>query len=522
MALRDRLPRKPRIHTVLLLVNLLLLVMPLGGLWLLRLYESALVRQTETELIAQAAVIGAAYRAAWHGGAPPSGDGPGPWQPRPAVLDLARDAVLPQAEDALPAQAPVEPRAAAAGAVLQPVLADAQRVTLAGMRVLDREGTVIATSGGESGLSLATRPEVAAALAGRPGAVLRARATQPGVGAASISRAAPFRVFVGHSVIDGGAVIGVVLLSRTPASIEQALHGKRWELAGLAAALLAAAGLLALFTAYTVSRPIQAVAAQARSVAAGARVPLPRTRRSAVREADELWAAIHIMAATLERRADYIGAFATEVSHEFKTPLAAIRGALELLQDHAEAMTPEERARFLDQACADVARLDRLVRRLLELARAEAPLPQDAERCDLDAVLREAAVPFIEDGLAVALRPPAAALRAGIGPERLRTIIGNLLDNARRHGGAAVRCIIEWSTAGPGRIAVLVSDDGAGISAGNAPRIFGRFFTTARDSGGTGLGLSIARSHLDAIGGSITLVPSPRGATFRIELPAAA
>jgi signal transduction histidine kinase len=70
------------------------------------------------------------------------------------------------------------------------------------------------------------------------------------------------------------------------------------------------------------------------------------------------------------------------------------------------------------------------------------------------------------------------------------------------------------------RTTLATGDDGTGISAGNAPRIFGRFFTTARDSGGTGLGLSIVRSHLDAIGVSIVLLPSSRGALFRIEVPA--
>ena len=528
MALRDRLPRKPRIHTVLLLANLLLLLMPLGGLWLLRLYESALVRQTETELIAQAAVIGAAYRAAYHPSPAAAGGRvddthaapPAAWQPRPAVLDLARDPILPPAADALPALAPPDPRAQAAGAALGPVLAEAQRITLAGMRILDPAGIVVATSGGEAGQSLAGREEVAAALAGRDSSVLRQRPAQPGVGAASISRAAPFRVFVAQPVRQDGAVIGVVLLSRTPASIEQALHGKRWELAGLGAALLVAAGLLAFFTAYTVGRPIQSVAAQARAVAAGARVPLLRTRRSAVREADELWAAIHAMAGTLERRADYIGAFATEVSHEFKTPLAAIRGALELLQDHAETMTPGERARFIEQACADVARLDLLVRRLLELARAEAAAPRAAEACDPGPVLHDAAAPFIAGGMAVALAPPPGPLRVAIGADRLRSIIGNLLDNARRHGGPATRVTVAWHPGGPGRVALVVSDDGRGISPGNAPRIFGRFFTTARDSGGTGLGLAIVRSHVEAAGGTIDLLPAARGASFRIDLPA--
>jgi signal transduction histidine kinase len=502
--------RKPRLRTVLLAANLLLLALPLGGLWLLRLYESALVRQTETELVAQAAVIGAAYEAAWHRGAPPPpGEG---WAPRAAVLDLARDAVLPPAGDALAPDRPADPRATEAGAALMPVLAAAQRITLAGMRVTDAGGIVVASSGGEMGLSLRDRAEVAAALAGRPMAVLRERPAQPGVGSASISRAAPFRVFVAHPVIDGQAVIGVVVLSRTPASIDQALYGKRWEMAGLAASLLLAAGGLALVVAYTVSRPIEAVAAQARAVADGARATaLPRTRRSAVREADEMWAAIQSLAATLEYRADYIGAFAAEMSHEFKTPLAAIRGALELLADHGATMTESERATFLGQAAADVARLNRLVKGLLELAHAEAPPPRGEEGCDVAAVIRALPMP-----VPVTLEGPA--LHAAIGADRLATVVRNLTENIARHAGPGATGRIAWRPAG-GRVVIEVSDDGIGVSPGNAPRIFGRFFTTARDSGGTGLGLSIARSHLAAAGGTIALLPAGRGAHFRVDLP---
>ncbi len=504
--------RKPRLRTVLLAANLLLLALPLGGLWLLRLYESALVRQTETELVAQAAVIGAAYEAAWHGGAPPA-PGPG-WAPRAAVLDLAKDPVLPPAPDALAPDRPADPRALVAGATLLPVLAAAQRITLAGMRVTDAAGIVVASSGGEMGLSLAGRAEVSAALAGRPAAVLRDRPPQPGVGSASISRAAPFRVFITHPVMEGATVIGVVVLSRTPASIDQALHGKRWEMAGLAAALLLAAGVLALVIAYTVSRPIEAVAAQARAVAAGARATLlPRTRRSAVREADEMWAAIQSMAATLEYRADYIGAFAAEMSHEFKTPLAAIRGALELLADHAAEMTEAERATFLRQAAADAARLDRLVKGLLELARAEAPPPRGEEDCDVAAVIRGLTMP-----VPVALE--GEALRAAIPAERLATVIRNLADNIARHAGPGATGRIAWRRDGA-QVVIEVSDDGRGVSPGNAGRIFGRFFTTARDSGGTGLGLSIARSHLATVGGSIDLMPGGPGARFRLVIPTA-
>lgn len=529
--------RKPRIRTVLLLVNLVLLALPLGGLWMLRLYESALVRQTETELVAQAAVIGAAYRAAWlrEAGAEaperlaalavlPRPEG---WAPHLASLDLARDPVLPPPPEAMPPLSPADRLARTAGEALVPVLAEAQRVTLAAMRVTDEAGIVVATTGGEGGRSLLGMEEVAAALEGEPASRLRARQTPVTAAVTgSISRVAPFRVFValpifaGTAVDAGDHVIGAVLLSRTPASIRQALRGKRWELAGLALALLAVAAALAGFTAYTVSRPIRAVADQARAVASGARVEVRRVRRSAVREADELAAAIGSMAETLERRADYIGQFATAVSHEFKTPLAALRGALELLQDHAATMSEPERAAFLAQAMADVQRLDLLVRRLLELARAEAPRAHGAERADVGHAAREAAAAFAATGPAIVLDGPAD-VAAAIAPEALRSVLAILFENARQHGGAPVRCRVSWD-GDDDMVRLEVADDGRGVSAANAARVFDRFFTTARDAGGTGLGLAIARSQVEAAGGRIALAPGGQGARFVITLARAA
>jgi signal transduction histidine kinase len=510
--------RKPRIRTVLLVASLLILAAPLAGIWLLRIYESALVRQTETELIGQAAVIAATYRTAYAGPrAAPDRD----WAPRPAMLDLARDPVLPAPPAARPAPAPPDARAREAGAALQPVLAEAQRTTLAAMRVLDAQGMVVASSGGDLGLSLADQQEVAAALAGRATAVLRARIVSPDqpTGAGSISRGAAFRVFVAQPVLQDGAVIGAVLLSRTPASLDQALRGKRAEIALGATALLLLAGGLALFTATTVSRPIQAVTAQARAVAAGGALPEGRVRGSVVREADELSAAIHAMAETLKRRADYIEGFATEVSHEFKTPLTALRGALELLRDHAATMTDEERDRFLSHCVDDVQRLDRLVRRLLDLARAEAPAPRAPAACDLEATVEAAVAPYRGAGMAVASDLPA--IQVALPAETLRAVVANLLDNVRQHAGAAATATIAWEGAQDGVARILFSDDGAGISEGNAARIFDRFFTTARDVGGTGLGLPLVRSSLDAAGGRIELARRAPGAAFRVTLPLA-
>jgi signal transduction histidine kinase len=95
----------------------------------------------------------------------------------------------------------------------------------------------------------------------------------------------------------------------------------------------------------------------------------------------------------------------------------------------------------------------------------------------------------------------------------------NLLDNARQHAGPTASVTLSGWRQGDDVI-VEVKDDGVGVSAGNTDRIFDRFFTTARDHGGTGLGLAIAQQRLRAFGGDVVLVPSERGAAFRIRLKA--
>jgi len=75
------------------------------------------------------------------------------------------------------------------------------------------------------------------------------------------------------------------------------------------------------------------------------------------------------MAASMARRSRYLRDFAASLSHEFKTPLAGLRGGIELLQDHGESMTGEERDRFLTNIAGDAERLSRLISRLIELAK---------------------------------------------------------------------------------------------------------------------------------------------------------
>jgi signal transduction histidine kinase len=224
-----------------------------------------------------------------------------------------------------------------------------------------------------------------------------------------------------------------------------------------------------------------------------------------------------VLARTLQMRADYVRELALSISHELKTPLTGIRGSTELLRDHLEEMSAEERARFLSNILADTARLERLVRRILELARADALLPSGEEACD---VVQAAKAMAAGRGRGLSVDCPSATLPAAIDCESLDIALSNLVENAFQHGGPAASVRIA-ARGEPGSVIIDVSDDGRGISPANVERVFERFFTTARETGGTGLGLAIVRQRIAAFGGDISLLPAKRGAAFRIRLKAA-
>ena len=228
------------------------------------------------------------------------------------------------------------------------------------------------------------------------------------------------------------------------------------------------------------------------------------------------------MAITLEQRAEYIRSFASHVSHEFKTPLTAIQGGVEILRDHFDTMSTDERQRFLGNVAQDADRLTRLTQRLLELARADVLKPGENDVADVIAVAERLRERYKERGLAVSIASKGEGAPVAMAEETLEAVLSHLLDNAHQHGanGATVRVNSELSAATlQPSLTITVSDDGPGISAANAKRIFEPFFTTARQKGGTGMGLAITRSLLAAHGGDIELDTSERGAEFKLRIP---
>jgi signal transduction histidine kinase len=534
--LRRLISRRLRLRTLLVVLGLLIFGLPLAGLAFLRVYDNQLVRHTEGELVAQGAFVVAAYRrslAARLGSerllVPPGAPLDPRWKhlhelgftPVPARLNLLAEQLRPVADEARAPPAPPAPEAVAAGKEIEPLLRHAQRVTLAGIRVVDHQGVVVATTREEGGQSLLHREEVARALTGENVSLLRARVsddTAPPL--SSLSRETGVRVLVALPVVSGTQVLGAVVLARTPQSLGKAFYEDRLYLAGTALVLLVVVLAVTLLVAAFLVRPLGALTRQAEEVAAGRPAP-PPLRHAGTAEVARLSESFSRMARALEERADYIRSFAAAVSHEFKTPLAALQGTIELLREHEDTMPAAERARFLGNASEDIGRLDRLVRRLLELARADVVQPAQGSHPVGPAITavvgrRQA------QGRSVALAV-AADLQVRMAPEVLETILENLIENAYQHGGSEAQVSLAARPSGPGgsadQVIIDVVNDGRPLSPANAERAFEPFFTTARDRGGTGLGLTIVKALVRAHAGSVELTAAGHGTTVTVRLP---
>ena len=322
-----------------------------------------------------------------------------------------------------------------------------------------------------------------------------------------------------------GKTVGAVTVSKPTNRIRNFISRslKGFVLPGLIALVMATAMAYAL-SAY-ITRIIWDLAWRAERVAAGERnVRLETWTRS---ELGTLARAVERMREKLEGKA-YVEEMATNLSHELKTPLAAIRGSAELLEGPA-SNDPDARAKFLANIQSEVARLDRIVTELLKLSRIEAQ-PAGAEIAPIDA--RSAAKEIAEMyrtraadfGLKFEAEIDEAALPIRIVDLQLKQLFTNLLDNALQFtaAGRAVRLSAKRKN---DVIEFEIRDEGAGIEAELLPKIFDRFFTTPNPrtgNRGSGLGLAIAKSIANANGAKIVVESElGRGSTFTVTFPAA-
>ncbi|HEX9941955.1 MAG TPA: ATP-binding protein [Thermoanaerobaculia bacterium] len=228
----------------------------------------------------------------------------------------------------------------------------------------------------------------------------------------------------------------------------------------------------------------------------------------------------------LTRVADMRRDFVANVSHELKTPLAAIRGYAETLRDGALDEPPTAR-RFTERILNQCQRLQELLDDLLTLSRLEGlALSPDRELVDLAAVTRRA-VELLSPAARekrVTIEVEAEPVLPVLGdPDGLERLLLNLLDNAIKYNHADGKVVVRLSRT-DGEALLEVSDTGIGIPPESLPRIFERFYRVdkgrAREEGGTGLGLAIVKHVAQVHGGQVEVESRlGRGSIFRVRLP---
>jgi signal transduction histidine kinase len=246
----------------------------------------------------------------------------------------------------------------------------------------------------------------------------------------------------------------------------------------------------------------------------GERLPVPPSGDELERLGTTLNEMLDRLEAALERERGFVA----DAGHELRTPLALLRTELELAARQA-ASEAELRA-AVDAASRETERLSQLAEDLLLIARADrGRLPLRVEEVDVDELFASVASRF--DWRARVARQPADGLHVQADRLRLEQALGNLIDNALRHGGGAVELAAREQD---GTIELHVRDGGAGFPDGFLDRAFDRFARAdpARGGGGAGLGLAIVRTIALAHGGSAHATNRPpEGADVWLALPRA-
>ncbi len=268
------------------------------------------------------------------------------------------------------------------------------------------------------------------------------------------------------------------------------------------------AGALGWWTSRRLLRPLSRVATAAGEIATGgldARLPAESDP-----DLDRLASSFNEMADAVQTRIEREARFASDVSHELRSPITALTAAVEVL-DSRRGDLPERSQQALDVVVSQVRRFDSMVMDLLELSRIDAGSTElhreDVDPRDLIPRIAQrygfSDVPFDID------RKVPAMVK--LDKLRFERILANLLDNAREYGGGPVRVSMEMR--GRNAFVLGVDDAGPGVARGERSRIFERFArgSAARHRIGTGLGLSLVAEHAQAHGGEAWVEDRPGG-----------
>ncbi|MCD9571339.1 two-component system sensor histidine kinase CreC [Pseudomonas protegens] len=323
---------------------------------------------------------------------------------------------------------------------------------------------------------------------------------------------------VGAPIRDNGQIIGVVTVAKPNSSLQPYVDRTERRLLWYGAGLIAMGLLFGALLSWWLSAALRRMTAYALAVSEGRRAELPHYRGG---EMEQLATAVEHMRTQLEGKA-YVERYVHTLTHELKSPLAAIRGAAELLQGE---MPLEQRQRFVGNIDSESARMQQLIERLLNLAQVE-------QRQGLEERVNVPLAPLCKEllnsqhgriegkQLQVELRVPADLAWSGE-PFLLRQALGNLLTNALDFSpvGGLLRCSAQPVEEG---VELVLFNQGESIPDYALPRLCERFYSLPRPDSGrksTGLGLNFVEEVVQLHGGQMRIDNVPGGVQVTLRLP---
>ncbi|MCW2269298.1 Sensor protein CreC [compost metagenome] len=324
---------------------------------------------------------------------------------------------------------------------------------------------------------------------------------------------------VAAPILDEGKIIGVVTVAKPNKSLQPYIDRSEQRLLYLGLGLIGLGLLVGAALSWWLARSLRRLTHYAQAVSEGERTTLPHYRGG---ELGQLAAAVERMRTRLEGK-DYVERYVHTLTHELKSPLAAIRGASELLQG---PMDEAQRQRFAGNIESESARMQQLIERLLNLAQVEQMQAlEDQQQVPLAALIDELLVAqgarIESTGLQVRQRV-AANVRLLCEPFLMRQAIANLLDNALDFTPPGGMLLFELERR-EGRVALSLFNQGEAIPDYALGRVSERFYSLPRPFSGrksTGLGLNFVEEVMQLHGGSLEVANVEDGVRVRLWLAA--
>ncbi|EUB87416.1 two-component system sensor histidine kinase CreC [Pseudomonas sp. GM30] len=376
--------------------------------------------------------------------------------------------------------------------------------------VTDAKGIVVLDSSGVAvGQDYSRWNDVYLTLRGEYGA--RSTRSDPNDSASSV-------MHVGAPIRDNGKIIGVVTVAKPNSSLQPYVDRTERRLLFYGAGLIGLGLLFGAVLSWWLSRALHRLTGYAKAVSEGRRVEVPHYRGG---ELEQLATAVEQMRTQLEGKA-YVERYVHTLTHELKSPLAAIRGAAELLQDEMPAI---QRLRFVGNIDSESARMQQLIERLLNLAQVEQRQGLE-ERVAVplaalvDELLRAQAARI--EGRRLTVEQTIAPDLMLIGePFLLRQALGNLLDNALDF--TPIAGLLRFSAERVGeQVELRLFNEAAAIPEYALPRLSERFYSLPRPDSGrksTGLGLNFVEEVVKLHGGSMQIRNVEGGVEVILRLP---